>query len=137
MKKLRISLLFLITLLITSCNTDDTNTSNPLIETGLIGEWKIIGRGINNISSLEALCCETLSFLDDDNERDLNGLYIFDEHGIITNGSFKVNLENSTITYTTENNNSDIIQFTLNNEVLEVWYFDDDNGRNWTTYNKQ
>ncbi len=136
MKKLRISLLFLTTLLITNCDTNDTNTSNPLIETGLIGEWEIIGRGINNVSSLEALCCETLSFSDDDNERDLNGLYIFDEHGIITNGSFTINLEENTIVYSTENSDTITLEFTINNSILEVWYFDDNN-RIWTTYIKQ
>ena len=136
MKKLRISLLFLTTLLITNCDTNDTNTSNPLIETGLIGEWEIIGRGINNVSSLEALCCETLSFSDDDSERDLNGLYIFDEHGIITNGSFTINLEENTIVYSTENSDTITLEFTINNSILEVWYFDDNN-RIWTTYIKQ
>jgi hypothetical protein len=137
MKNLRISLsLLLFLLLITSCDTDDNNTLNPLIETGLIGEWEIIGRGINNISSLEALCCETLSFLDDDNKRDLNGLYIFDEHGIITNGSFTINLDENTINYTTENSDTSTLKFTINNSVLEVWYFDNSN-RNWTTYVKQ
>ena len=136
MQKLRISLLFLITQLITSCDTDDNNISNPLIETGLIGEWEIIGRGINNVSSLEALCCETLSFLDDDNERDLNGSFIFDEHGIITNGSFTINLEENTIDYSTENSDTITLEFTINNSILEVWYFDDNN-KNWTTYIKQ
>ncbi|WP_426430262.1 hypothetical protein ACPX19_12085 [Winogradskyella sp. HB-48] len=135
MKKLEF-LLFFIAILIISCNNDDSNTSNPLIETGLIGDWEISGRGINNISSLEALCCETLSFSDDDNEEDLNGSYVFDEYGTITNGTYTVSSENSTITYTTESNITNIIEFTVNNDVLEIWYFDE-NGRNWTTYNKQ
>lgn len=136
MKKLRISLLFLITLLVTNCDNDDNNILNPLIETGLIGEWEIIERGINNVSSLEALCCETLSFLDDDNERDLNGSFIFDEHGVITNGSYSINLEENTIEYTAENSDTSTLKFTINNSILEVWYFDDNN-RIWTTYIKQ
>jgi hypothetical protein len=136
MVKLNFYVALIFSLSVISCGTEDSNASNPLIETGLIGEWEIIGRGINNISSLEALCCETLSFLDDDNERDLNGLYIFDEHGIITNGSFTVNLEESTIDYATGNSDTTTLEFTINNSILEVWYFDDDN-RNWTTYLKQ
>lgn len=137
MKNLRISLLFLITtLLITNCDTDENNVSNPLIETGLIGEWEIIGRGINNVSSLEALCCETLSFSDDDNKRDLNGLFVFDEHSVITNGSYTVNLEENTIDYAAENSDTISLALTINNSILEVWYFDDNN-RNWTTYIKQ
>lgn len=136
MVKLNFYVALIFTLSVISCGTEDSNASNPLIETGLIGEWEIIGRGINNISSLEALCCETLSFLDDDNERDLNGLYIFDEHGIITNGSFTINLEESTIDYATGNSDTTTLEFTINNSILEVWYFDDDN-RNWTTYLKQ
>ncbi|MCB0398899.1 MAG: hypothetical protein KDD26_04605 [Winogradskyella sp.] len=136
MKKLEF-LVFFIAILLISCSDDDSNTSNPLTEIGLIGDWEISGRGINNITSLEELCCETLSFSDDDNKEDFNGSYIFDQNGIITNGIFTVSVENSTITYTTENNNTNIIEFTINNDVLEIWYFDDDNGRNWTTYNKQ
>ncbi|MHA7842559.1 MAG: hypothetical protein ACX93I_04515 [Winogradskyella sp.] len=136
MVKLNFYVALIFSLSVISCGTEDSNASNPLIETGLIGEWEIIGRGINNISSLESLCCETLSFLDDDNERDLNGLYIFDEHGIITNGSFTVNLEESTIDYATGNSDTTTLEFTINNSILEVWYFDDDN-RNWTTYLKQ
>lgn len=135
MKKLNYFVFFTAIILL-SCDNNDSNTSNPIVETGLIGEWEIIGRGINNISSLEALCCETLSFLDDGNERDLNGLYIFNEHGIITNGSFTVNLEENTIEYTTENSDTTILEFTINNSILEIWYFDDNN-RNWTTYLKQ
>lgn len=135
MKKLNYFVFFSAIILL-SCNNNDSNTSNPIVETGLIGEWEIIGRGINNISSLEALCCETLSFLDDGNERDLNGLYIFNEHGIITNGSFTVNLEENTIEYTTENSDTTILEFTINTSILEIWYFDDNN-RNWTTYLKQ
>lgn len=135
MKKLNYFVFFTAIILL-SCDNNDSNTSNPIVETGLIGEWEIIGRGINNISSLDALCCETLSFLDDGNERDLNGLYIFNEHGIITNGSFTVNLEENTIEYTTENSDTTILEFTINNSILEIWYFDDNN-RNWTTYLKQ
>jgi|GEM_PF-6070330 len=130
------SLLLLITILITSCDTDDTSTSNPLIKTGLIGEWEIIGRGINNVSSLEALCCETLSFSDDDNKRDLHGSFVFEEHGVITNGSYTVNLEENTIDYAAENSDTISLGFIINNFTLEVWYFDDNN-RNWTTYIKQ
>ena len=136
MKKLRTSLLFLITLLITNCNTDENNISNPLIETGLIGEWEIIGRGINNVSSLEVLCCETLSFSDDDNKRDLNGSFVFEEHGVVTNGSYTVNLEENTINYAAENSDTISLGFVINNFTLEVWYFDDNN-RNWTTYIKK
>lgn len=136
MLKLNFYVALIFALSVISCDTEDNSNSNPLIEIGLIGEWEIIGRGINNISSLEALCCETLSFFDDNNERDLNGSYIFDEHGIITNGSFTVNLEENTIDYATGNSDTTTLEFTINNSILEVWYFDDDN-RNWTTYLKQ
>lgn len=135
MVKLNFYVVLIFALSIISCGTEDNNTSNPLIDTGLVGNWEISGRGINNLSSLESLCCETLSFLDDDNERDLSGLYIFDEQGIITNGTFLVDLESNIIEYTTESSNTKTLEFNLNNDVLEVWFYDDTN-RHWTTYNK-
>ncbi|WP_431107670.1 hypothetical protein [Winogradskyella poriferorum] len=135
MVKLNFYVVLIFVLSIISCGTEDNNTSNPLIDTGLVGNWEISGRGINNLSSLEALCCETLSFLDDDNERDLSGLYIFDEQGIITNGTFLVDLESNIIEYTAESSNTKTLEFNINNDVLEVWFYDGTN-RHWTTYNK-
>ncbi|WP_243471857.1 hypothetical protein [Winogradskyella sp. MH6] len=135
MVKLNFYVVLIFVLSVISCGTEDNNTSNPLIDTGLVGNWEISVQGINNLSSLEALCCETLSFLDDDNERDLSGLYIFDEQGIITNGTFLVDLESNIIEYTTESSNTKTLEFNINNDVLEVWFYDGTN-RHWTTYNK-
>ncbi|MAB48885.1 MAG: hypothetical protein CMC05_09665 [Flavobacteriaceae bacterium] len=135
MVKLNFYIVLIFVLSVISCGTEDNNAYNPLIDTGLVGNWEISGRGINNLSSLEALCCETLSFLDDDNERDLSGIYIFDEQGIITNGAFIVDLESNIIEYTTESSNTKTLEFNINNDVLEVWFYDGTN-RHWTTYNK-
>lgn len=122
-------------LLTMSCSNDD-NTTNPLSETGLIGTWGINGKGINNVSSIEAICCETLIFSEDSNIRDFNGNYEFDQSvGVTTNGTFVVDTLNNTILFTTENGLTSSLEFSLVNDILEVWFFND-SGRNWTSYNK-
>lgn len=137
MHKLKFLGIFILTLLLTNCSNDDENISNPLVELGLIGDWEINGRGINNISSLEALCCETLNFSDDENTRDWRGLYRFnDSSGIVIIGSFNLNDEDGIIEFMTENNTTNSLEYNLNDNVLEVWHFDDEGGRHWTTYIK-
>ncbi|APY07007.1 hypothetical protein BWZ20_01250 [Winogradskyella sp. J14-2] len=133
---MRLLIFFFMPILILSCDNDNDGTINPLIETGLIGEWEINGRGTNNVLSLEVFCCETLTFLDDNNLRDLIGSYTFNQQGVVTNGIFTVNAEENTIEYFTENNNMNSVAYSVNNNTLEVWYLEGTN-RNWTTYNKQ
>ena len=135
---MRVHLKFILffTLILTGCSNNNNENSNPLSNTGLIGDWEISGRGINNVSSLEAVCCETIKFIDDANTHDFRGTYIFnDSSGVVTNGIFTVDSDNGAIAYTTENDNTYILEYSLNSNVLEVWFFDGGN-RNWTTYIK-
>ena len=134
MKKITLYLLILVPIL-TNCSDDDAPI-NPLINSGLLGEWEISARGINNVSSTEALCCETIKFMEDSNERDSIGKYTFnDTSGIITDGVFTLDIENNRLLYTTENNNSYTQEYSLNTNVLEVWYFENGN-RIWTQYDR-
>ena len=134
--KTYILLLALVTCLFYSCNDNDNGTQNPLSDLGLLGDWDISGRGIDNVSSLEALCCESITFSDDSNTNDLKGTYVSDDSsGIITNGTFTVDIEANSIVYTTENDNTYALEFTIDNDVLEVWYFED-GARYWTSYAK-
>ncbi|MDT0557658.1 hypothetical protein RM697_03315 [Ichthyenterobacterium sp. W332] len=134
MKKINLYVLILVSILI-SCSDDDV-TINPLSNSGLLGEWEISSRGINNVSSLEALCCETIMFMEDSNINDTKGNYTFDDsNGIITNGVFTIDVNNNILLYTTENNNSYTQEYSLNSDVLEVWYFEEGD-RYWTQYFK-
>ena len=124
----------LLSFFLVNCSADDS-VDNPLVKTGLIGKWEINGLGINTISSLEALCCQTLILTDDANNKDSTGLFV-SETEVTTKGVFTVNLSNNTILFTTENGNTDKFEFSLDsNDYLEVWYFEGDN-RHWTGYEK-
>ncbi|BAO77140.1 hypothetical protein [Winogradskyella sp. PG-2] len=120
--------------LIISCSKDDdTSPNNPLVDIEILGEWDISARGVNNISSLEVICCHTLSFYEDADNRDFKGTYVSNDSGFITSGSFII--DNNIISYTTDLDNTYMLEFSIENNVLEVWSIDEDNGdRNWSQY---
>ena len=135
MKKIDTLLTILICVLMMNCTNDDSNPSTETLEnTGVLGRWDVNARGINNITSGEAFCCETLELMDDTNPSDLRGKYIYD-YGTITNGTFSVDLENSVFTFTTENEHTNTLFFNLDSNLLEVWTFEN-NERIWTIYTK-
>ncbi|NRD20295.1 lipocalin family protein [Winogradskyella eckloniae] len=132
---MRTSLLFFtfISICFYSCSNDNSEP-NPLINTGIIGEWKINSRGIDNTSSTEVVCCETLIFTDNDNDKDYIGYYtfIYEEEYY---GAFTLNTENNTIAFTNGNGNINTETFSLTDNTLELWYYENEN-RHWTIYTK-
>lgn len=116
-----------------SCADDDTSF-NRLEASDVLGLWEIESRGINYISSTEAFCCESLLLLEDSNLSDLKGTYSYD-YGTVTNGIFELNLENSTIMFRSENDNEDIFNYTIEDNLLEIYFFEE-NDRNWSRYSK-
>lgn len=126
-------LVVLLSVCLYSCSDDDSNF-NALQESGIIGEWEINGKGINQIVSTESFCCETLIFTEDDNENDLKGNYIYSLNGE-TYGDFIIDTESNLITVTTENGNSNTEAYVLNENTLELWYYENEN-RYWSLYRK-
>ena len=104
--KYQMYIAFVVLCLTIGCNSDD-ESSNPLEENELLSLWEIKAEGLNNVMSLEDLCCDFIEFLDDDNSNDLRGNYNTYVHNNITGtGTFSINLENNVITYSTENVNT-------------------------------
>ncbi len=116
-----------------SCADDDTSF-NRLEASDILGLWEIESRGINDISSTEAFCCESLLLSEDSNLSDLKGTYSYD-YGSVTNGTFELNTENSTIVFRSENDTENIFNYTIEDNLLEIYFFDE-NDRNWSRYSK-
>ncbi|WP_299336159.1 hypothetical protein [uncultured Psychroserpens sp.] len=135
MKKIVTLLSTLACVLMFNCSNDDSNSNSETLEsTGVLGRWEVNARGINNITSGEAFCCETLELIDDTNPSDLRGRYSYD-FGTLTNGTFSVDPENDVFTFTTENENTDTLFFSIDSNILEVWTFENSN-RIWTSYTR-
>ncbi|GAB5564031.1 MAG: hypothetical protein Wins2KO_10940 [Winogradskyella sp.] len=136
MKPLK-TLVLIIVLSLYGCGNNDDNSNNPLDETNLLDKWEISGEGTDNIMSLEAICCGFIEFLDDNNTYDLSGTYNTYVNTTLTGGgNFTIDLENNVLTYTTENNNTYTREFSVIHNTLEFWYFDNEDRRQWTTYER-
>lgn len=114
--------------------SDDDSENNLLQDTGIIGEWEITMRGIDNTSTTEVVCCESLIFTDNGSENDLIGDYTFIYNGE-NYGSFILDTENNTITLTSESGNINTQTYLITENTLEFWYYENEY-RHWSTYTK-
>lgn len=126
-------ILFGLLFLVLSCSDDD-KILNRLEATGILGFWEVESRGVNDISSTEAFCCESFLFMDDSNLSDLKGTYTYD-HGKVTTGTFELNIDDSSLRFRTQNGTDNELSYNLEGERLEIYYFEDDD-RIWTVYSK-
>lgn len=112
-----------------SCN-DDSDDTNPLQESGIMGQWLINSKGINNLTSTESICCEFIIFTDDDISNNLTGSYNYNDE---TYGTFSLDLNNNTITHISENGNSYTQEYLITENSLELWYYEGVD-RYWVKY---
>ena len=127
-------LVLIVLLFFTFSCADDETSLNPLEDSGVLGLWEIESRGINNVSSTEAFCCESILLSEDTNLNDLKGTYYYD-YGTVTNGTFELNVDNSTILFRSEDDTEDTFNFTIEDDLLEIYFFVE-NDRNWSRYSK-
>ena len=114
--------------------SDDDSENYRLQDTGIIGEWEISMRGIDNTSTTDVVCCESLIFTDNGTENDLIGYYTFIYNGE-NNGSFILDTENTTITLTSESGNINTETYLIAENTLELWYYENEY-RHWSIYTK-
>ncbi|MUU77389.1 hypothetical protein [Winogradskyella endarachnes] len=115
------------------CSDDDSN-NYPLENTGILGEWEISMRGIDNTSTAEIVCCESLIFSDNDTKNDLIGYYTYIYSGE-NYGSFNLDTDNTTITFASENGNINTETYLITENTLELWYYENEH-RHWEIYTK-
>ncbi len=72
------------------CEEDILIKEDDLAATGILGKWEIANESRNGISDLSVKCCRFLEFLEDENEKDLKGNFIYTEFDMIFEGTFTV-----------------------------------------------
>ncbi|MFZ6052569.1 hypothetical protein [Halocola ammonii] len=138
MHRIYLLVLFFISFtVITGCEKVDdekmeTEKTDNLNETGLIGQWKLEARSLNNISDLSVECCDYIEFKTDDDSSDLKGAFIATGVGYETKGDFELKPSDNIIQFNYEDSEkvyeyqmiNDLIIFTYveeGNEVVEDW----------------
>ncbi|MDP5158648.1 MAG: hypothetical protein NWQ07_08745 [Flaviramulus sp.] len=113
-------------ILLFNCSKDETQEAKDiLVDSQLISEWIIESKGINNTPSIETYCCESITFLFDNNIQDLTGnfIQIIDSEEIT--GKFTVNPLINTISFSSPS----VADFIYNYEIeqsdfLKLSYFE-------------
>jgi hypothetical protein len=117
---------------LTACEKDNTPAYDPLLQSPVIGTWKLETRLINNLSDLAVACCDYLEFSTDVNPNDLKGNFTASGTGYENYGSFEINSDTQSIRFEYDNNtllynlqfSDDRIIFTYTEDdadVEEVW----------------
>ncbi len=127
MKTFRIlSLLFVTSLFITTaCKKKEVEQTENLIQTGILGKWKLDMRLVNNISDLAIRCCDTLNFMTDSNIADFKGDFKATGVGYETDGIFTLNPTANTIQFD-YNNKQIIYTFQLSVNRITFEYIEDE-----------
>ena len=71
-------------------NSNTLQSTDSIEQYGLIGEWEIQSRVVNNITGMPALCCEFLVFSADQNTNYNIGNFSYFGNGDNTAGTFEV-----------------------------------------------
>ena len=96
-------LLILSISIFTGCSkSNDDVISDPLESSNILGTWEIQNRTVNGTTNPEALCCEFITFMPDQNKGDLYGLFESTGNGSQNEGSFTFNDREQTFTFIME-----------------------------------
>lgn len=89
---------------LTACEKDNTPATDPLLQSPMIGMWKLETRFVNNISDLAVACCDYLEFNLDADPNDLKGRFAATGAGYETLGQFELITETEQIRFQYEDN---------------------------------
>ncbi|MDB2363478.1 copper resistance protein NlpE [Flavobacteriales bacterium] len=123
---------------ISSCNDKEEENEeiveavDPLITTGLIHQWLLDSRVVNDVTDMAIECCDYITFSTDSIDDDLVGNFYANGFAYETNGTFSVNTDDSVITFSFQesevlyyfevNNNQLLFRYNTDSQnVDEVW----------------
>ncbi len=128
MIKTRPSLLLAFSIiLLASCKNQSTDPQETdlLRETGILGTWEIQTYVVNGIMDLSVECCEFTEFREDDQPDDYHGTYRTYGPGYESNGSFTLNVPNSTLTLD-DPDNPRVFEYLIQDDQLRIRYTEDE-----------
>ena len=125
-----LSLCFTVSL--TSCIYEADEPRDRLLDSGLLGEWKLDSREVNNIDDLSVQCCDYLTFSEFGSPNDLRGSYKARGTGYENEGEFECNETLDSIQFIRENvvtsyglvisNQSIVLNYVENGDsISELW----------------
>lgn len=111
------------------CSNDDSDNSDLLNDTGILGRWEFTDETVNGISDLLPKCCVFFEFEADSNSDDLAGLFqrISESNELVT-GEFIIDTNSQTITFNYGNTEQLVYNYELNDATnyLSVSFSEDD-----------
>ena len=111
------------------CSNDDSDNSDLLNDTGILGRWEFTDETVNGISDLLPKCCVYFEFEPDNNTDDLAGLFSrTSEANELVIGEFTIDTDSQTITFNYGNNEQLVYNYELNEAInyLSVSFSEDD-----------
>jgi len=88
MKWIVYMLAFCLSFFLISCDDEVYPTMDRLEDAGILGEWKLDSRVVNNIGDLSIMCCDYLVFSTSGSPDDLRGNYTARGSGYENSGEF-------------------------------------------------
>ncbi len=126
MKPRNIILLFGVSLTVfTACPKEDSLQVDELQQVGILGEWKLQIRFIDNVTDLTAPCCDYMEFKEDGQTDDLQGAFSAYGVGYETDGVFELNENKDTILFEYDDEQR-VYDFHLSDDVITFRYAEDD-----------
>lgn len=116
-----IILLFISLSVLTSCEKEEAEQTDNLVQYGIPGQWKLDIRTINGITDLSVQCCDYIDFKTDSVPDDLKGEFKAFGVGYETNGVFELNIAEGTIEFMYDDNQV-LYEIQISDNILTFSY---------------
>jgi hypothetical protein len=116
-------LLLVSTLLIFGCKKKESEQTEVLTQTGILGKWKLEMRSIDGIAGLAVECCDYLEFTEDNVVNDWIGVFEANGVGYETNGIFEIDAAGSTIKFNYEDSQK-VYEYQIEEGDITFTYMD-------------